>query len=506
MRTILLWLGVLLVSCAAADAVEDPLTKDHLSDQIFMKAAWGMKIDDVTVAKGSIAMEATGATFEFLPARDMITCSQRIGKQRKSLAISFDQGTLAGLEVKAEDTGAVILESAGGLVAKVNCDSLLMLRSPRGTTVTCELQYEDEVNYHEGPHRVWVDRFGCVGVYPIDKASLGKDNGAKSSPTYQMDEGGELWIAIGPPRPYPWKESMELRPLWQGSWETPEQAVPSDEKIESYVGRGSLLWLQSEIMLWKSWHEAFEPRLPDGLRRVIDTSHKLGLRVMVYASPFYFTKGVGGNETYVGENVGRYLQAVEDYLKRYPDTDGVYFDGVYGKSVKNTYICCRATRELIGDDRVLMIHCTHNAPGGRWGRWTFNPAADTWASALLRGESFGFVSSEWLRYFVSGYNTSSAIGFVCNNAGHYAPTKEQVEMVLRANARLPYMTADTDGWVREKPINPKLKEPAPVTKAKHIKAITKWYYPRLDESYRAWFEGINEAGAFDVPAGKGSSD
>jgi len=250
------WL--IFVLCTSVLAVEDPLSKDHLSDQIFMKAAWHMKIDDVAVAKGSIAVAATGATFEFLPARDTIKCSQRIGKQRKSLAISFSKGALAGLAIKAEDTGAVILESASGLIAKVNCDSLLMLRSLSGATVTCELQYKDEVNYHEGANRVWVDRFGCVGVYPIDRAALGKDNDAKSSPTYQLDKNGELWIAIGPPRPYPWKESMALRPLWQGSWDTAEQAVPSDEKIKSYVGRGNLLWLQSEVMLWKSWHEAFQ--------------------------------------------------------------------------------------------------------------------------------------------------------------------------------------------------------------------------------------------------------
>ena len=47
--------------------------------------------------------------------------------------------------------------------------------------------------------------------------------------------------------------------------------------------------------------------------------------------------------------------------------------------------------------------------------------------------------------------------------------------------------------------SPPNTEPAPVTKAKHVKAITESYYPRLTPDYPAWFEKINEAGAFDVP-------
>ena len=73
---------------------------------------------------------------------------------------------------------------------------------------------------------------------------------------------------------------------------------------------------------------------------------------MVYTSPFYFTKGAEGKQVWGGENLGLYLEALESYLEQYPDTDGIYFDGVYGRSVKNTYICCRATRELIGDERM----------------------------------------------------------------------------------------------------------------------------------------------------------
>ncbi|MFH0962381.1 MAG: hypothetical protein V2A58_00045 [Planctomycetota bacterium] len=500
MRPVLASALVLLLIPALARAAEDPLAKDLLSDAIFMKAHWRMEIEATRVSDDSLVVRTTGAVFDFRPLDSVLLCSQRIGKAREVLGLTFPEGFLKGLRIDAADTGAVILRSDGGLLAKVNCDSLLMLRASREAIVSMSLRFPDEVSYHTGDNRLWIDSFGAVGVYPIKNASLAPGGEPQRSPAYAVGVNGELWIVVAPPRPYPWKESMELRPLWQGTWESPQAAVPSDEKIRSYVGRGNLLWLQSEVMLWKDWHNAFEPRLPDELRRVIRTSHALGLRVMVYASPFYFTRGVGGNETFDGTNVGLYLQALEDYLREFPETDGIYFDGLYGRSVANTYVCCRATRELIGDERVLMVHCTHNAPGGAWGKWSYNPAADTWADCTLRGEGFGFVSSPWLRCFVSGYQTSNAIGFLCNNAGYYAPSRRQVEMVLRANCRLPYMTCDTDGWLRDAPVNPRLKEPASQTKAKHVRAMTDWYYPRLDDALREWFEKINEARAFEVAA------
>ena len=490
----------LVAMCASASGVEDPLAKDHMSDQIFMKAAWHMKVENVTASPDKTVVTTTGATFTFTTANATIQCAQRIGKKRDVLTITLGEGALKGLGIKAKDTGAVILESAGGVVAKVNCDSLLMLRSRAGGVVTCRLGVKEEANYHVRSNRLWLDRFGAVGVYPIDKVGLDKDSDRRDSPSYRLAAGGEIWISIGPPRPYPWKESLELRLVWQGSWETPEQAVPSDDKIRGYVGRGSLLLLQGEPMLWKSWKKAYEPRLPKELRRVLDTSHKLGLRVMVYTSPFYFTKGTKGKYVWLGENLGLYLGALESYLGQYPDTDGIYFDGIYGHSVKNTYICCRATREMIGDDRVLLVHSTGNAPGGGGGQFSFNPAADTWANAQLRGEHLGFnLGSEWLRYFVSCYQTSNAIGLVCNNAGYYVPTKREVEMTLRANCRLPYYTADTDYWLRDKPVNLRCQEPPSVTRVKHIKAMKEWYWPRLNDGYRAWFERANASGDIIVP-------
>ena len=498
-------LSIALVSLAKGE-IQDPVATDLMSDQIFMKATWRMRVEDCSTVGTITRVTTTGAHYEFDSDRDTITGRQRIGRERPALVLQVTPGTLQGLRILARDTGAVILESTAGLRAKVNCDSLLMLRSAAATEVSCAPRFVGRKGFHVREHRFWVDEQGAATVFPITKAELAPDlEDADNRPVYRLQAGGEIWAVVGPARPYPWQESVSLQPLWHGSWESPEQAVPSDEKIVSYVGHGNLLWLQSEKMLWKSWHKAFKPRLPDELRRVLDTAHGLGMRVMVYASPFYFTAGLKGTNTRTGENLGLYLAAVADLLDRFPDIDGIYFDGLYMDSIRNTYACCRATRELIGPDRVLMMHCTDNAPYRKRGDWCYNPAADTWANCILRGEGQGFAGGATrLRFVVSGYQVSNTIGFVCNNAGYYAPTRDEVEIVLRTNSRLPYMTADTDGWRRQKPINKRLQEPAPLTKAKHVRSLLSWYRPRLDApGYRAWLEDINDRGAFELPPAAG---
>jgi len=405
----------------------DPLQHDIISDEIFMDAAWHMKIEDVQQTPDGLTVTTTGAVFEFSPQKSQVVCHQRLARARPSLVVAFSDGSLSGLHVTSQGSGAVILRSAAGVEFKVNCDSLLMIRSQDDVAVRCRLLFKPVQTYSHGPrgpHHLLMDPLGAVGLFPIEGARQTRRRKPINEFTYSLSGEQMLWCAICPPREYPWEESLRERIIWQGSWKSPELAVPSNEHIDKWQDKGTILLLQSEEMLWKSWQEAFEPRLPEDFQRVIDHSHEVGLRVIAYASPFYFTKATDVVRTYTGENLSLYLAAVADLLKRYPDLDGIYFDGVYAGSVKNTYVVCRATRELIGDERILEIHCTGNAPGGSESSGLcYNPAADTWANFILRGETQGFISQRWLRFFVSGYNISNAIGVVCNNVGYWAPTE-----------------------------------------------------------------------------------
>jgi len=133
----------------------------------------------------------------------------------------------------------------------------------------------------------------------------------------------------------------------------------------------------------------------------------------------------------------------------------------------------RKARELLGEDKILEIHTTQSAPAAGWGNWLYVPTSDTYADFTLKGETFGFVSPEWLRYFVSEYNISNAIGYVCNNSGYQIPTEQQIEDTLAANARLSFVPCSGDAW------------------DEHVHAMSTWYFPRLNDDLRREIEKAN---------------
>jgi len=288
-------IGLLVMSLswgrAQLPCLNDPLQYDIMSDEIFMEAGWHFQIDGVQTDPQRITVTTTGAKFYFSPSADRVLCEQRLPRQRRSLLLRFPAGGLDELEIIAQDSGAVILQSQAGVRFKVNCDSLLMIRSQRAAPLRCRVLFQPRQTYSYGSDHLVMDAYGAVGLYSMN----GVDGGQKVEgvPEYTYDLGGEgmVWCAIGPARPYPWEQSLNERLIWQGSWKSPELAVPSNELIDELKDKGTILWLQSEQMLWKTWyHQDFFPRLPDEFERVIDHSHEVGLRVMAYASPYYFVK------------------------------------------------------------------------------------------------------------------------------------------------------------------------------------------------------------------------
>ena len=318
-----------------------PLTeigqKDLMSDQIFMRSLWGMRVEKCAAKAGIIEVVTTGAVFIFNSNDSTLQCNQRIGAKRQTLSVRFPSGVLSGLSVSAKDTGAVILKSVAGMIFKVNCDSMLMIRTTSPALVDFSVAWKPAVVYEYSSHRLILDPFGAVALLPIRNTKL-QSIQSNQQHSYEVGANGEIWVSVGPPRPYRWKDSLGNRLIWQGSWQKPEYANPSDDKIKKWAPYGNILWLQSEFMMWKSWHEAFEPRFPDELARVLKTAHSLKQRVMAYFSPYYFTKGIGGENTDTGENIGQYFQAVNDFRTKFPTLDGFYFDGVYPGSVEQTII------------------------------------------------------------------------------------------------------------------------------------------------------------------------
>lgn len=231
-------------------------------------------------------------------------------------------------------------------------------------------------------------------------------------------------------------------------------SYPPDEALERWSRYGTILLLQSEVMLWKDWNLGFEPRRgSDEFARVRDTLHRLGMRMLVYTSPHYFLRGTDREATamnsfenfsgwpagtHYGENIELFLAAIARLLKEHRP-DGLYFDGQYTYNPAGLYLLARKARELLGEEGLLEWHSTY-ALGMEQ---CYLPPADAYVDIILRGEGAHalYEDERYLRYFVSGYNAHNCIGVLCCNTSR--PTPKLIDRLLSVNGRMHTMA----GWM-----------------------------------------------------------
>jgi hypothetical protein len=237
-----------------------------------------------------------------------------------------------------------------------------------------------------------------------------------------------------------------------------ETGYPTDADIEAWQPHGNILLQQAEVMLWKDWSLRFVPRSGiEEFQRVNRTCERLGMRNIVYTSPFYFLTGTGleaqamnsfENFAQTGFSPGDprglnwpiFLAEISRVMGEY-QPDGLYFDGIYGNIVR-TYLISRKAREVVGDRGLLEYHATGSPPGGG----CYLPQIDTYFNFMLRGEGCPdqYADSDYLRYFVSTYNISNSIGVLCNN-NDYRLDEEFIGTLLDNNIRFHFIA----GWLHD---------------------------------------------------------
>jgi hypothetical protein len=161
------------------------------------------------------------------------------------------------------------------------------------------------------------------------------------------------------------------------------------------------------------------------------------MRIIPYFSPYYYD---GSLELTEGAEQRTYFDEVRhaiDELK----VDGLYFDGV-SMDFRKSYWVTRRTRQMIGDGRILYVHCSTD-PLGKAG--IYCPFIDTYADYILRGEAgrAELDRNTFLRWVVSSYNIGNAVGIWCyygstGKSGYrnIVPHSEDIDAALRLHARL----------------------------------------------------------------------
>ena len=443
-------------ACAAEPAVSPSLEADAgylLTTRDFMGAQLGMAVTGTQTAAGRLVVRTTGAEFAFSPGEGRLVVRQLLGRPREAVRVAFPPRALAGLRVQRTGTGAVLLRNAAGTVQlRLNGDSLLMLRSQEPLELRCNVAFSPASVRSCGGDRLLLDEWGAVGTYFATGTGKTVDHLADRALDCSLAAGQVWWLAVGPPRPYPWEDSFRERVAWHWSMQT---GYPPDADLEQWSRCANIVLQQAEVMLWKDWSLRFIPR--NGLeefRRVNRTCERLGMRNIVYTSPYYFLTGTGleskamnsfDNFAATGFSPGDgrglnwpiFVSEITKVVKEY-QPDGLYFDGIYDNIVR-TYLLSRKARELVGDRGILEFHATGSPPGGG----VYLPQIDTYYTFILRGEGCqaSYSDPDYLRYFVSTYNISNSIGVLCNNNG-YPLDDKFVNTLLDNNIRLHYLPAE----------------------------------------------------------------
>lgn len=452
-----LLLAAMLLLTAAAVAAEPALSPsleadaDYLlSTTDFMNPQLGMRVEQVDTGSQRVLIRTTGAEFVFSPAANRLTISQLLGRKREAVQVAFPAGALSGLAIERKGDGAVLLRNgSGSLQLRINGDSLLMLKTRQPLELSCRVAFTPAAVHSFQHDRLMLDEWGAVGTYFATGVGKTEDHPNEKAWTCSLGADQVWWLSVGPPRPYPWEDSLKERVAWHWSMQT---GYPSDAEIEQWSKHANILLQQSEVMLWKDWSLRFIPRNGiEEFQRVNKTCERLGMRNIVYTSPFYFLTGTGleskamnsfDNFAVTGFSPGDgrglnwpiFLSEITKVIKEY-QPDGLYFDGIYG-SVVRTYLLSRKARELVGDQGILEFHATGSPPGGN----VYLPQIDTYYTFILRGEGCqqAYTDPDYLRYFVSTYNISNSIGVLCNN-NDYPLDERFVNLLLDNNIRLHYL-------------------------------------------------------------------
>jgi hypothetical protein len=269
---------------------------------------------------------------------------------------------------------------------------------------------------------------------------------------YDFSAGDETWVSVFPPRPYNWNRAFEALEHDGGEG---ANAYPTNEQIAAAAKYCKVLTLHAGI--WQDIPQDLKVKLSPVPRykqyvhgsmpfaatkhvplnmaefiRTRDEAHRLGMKVVVYVSPFYST---------APDIYAEMRRVLSEY-----QLDGLYFDGISMDFRKSYEVITRA-REILGDDRILYVHCSSDPLND--GR-IYCPFIDTYADYILRGEPgvWGLKLDEFLRWTISGYNISNAVGYWCYygsnrqqgynasapRAGKYfntLPTSEHIDAAIR---------------------------------------------------------------------------
>ncbi|OIN98521.1 hypothetical protein COY52_05890 [Candidatus Desantisbacteria bacterium CG_4_10_14_0_8_um_filter_48_22] len=386
-----------------------------------------MKITGVIDENEKLTVATTGAKYVFLKTgeKGRILCYQLINivnGERLNAVIIFPFSFLSlTLEKKGADYCVLHQGFSGEFFVRfqVNGDSVLDLYTPLELNIGFDIELSPAYSAEKDGNAIFIDDKGGFGIYPCrgyarsEKKVL--DNG-NIRMEYASGRPCRFLVSIFPPRKFQeeryYKENIAhfgVNPPWTF------YPYPSDEMIEGVSAHANLLVLHAQIWQGKLQRNGIEPKsTPEllsnasfssfdhvpvsekELARVVRKCRSLKMKVIPYLSPTFSTA--------FGED---FLAQVRKMLDKY-GMDGVYLDG-FSFDLLYGYRLIRDIRRILGD-RILYLHATCEP---FWDARVWCPFIYAYADYSLRAEMQGDFDDNYLRYGISGYNTSNSIHYTC---------------------------------------------------------------------------------------------
>lgn len=490
---VLLTLGI-LSPCTAEEFVPPAVSmNDLLKPEMFPDAQFGMKVDSAVDGDKAVVI-TTGGKFVIDKKANLIECGQRIAKERSVATIKLP-GSIEAVKLTHSTSGGAIF-SDGSTTIRINCDSLVMISPGVDGDITAELSFVPDYHREFFSNFNFFDPYGGISFFTAI-LHPGSDWYACENPVrivWHWKAGDVLWAGVSPPKGYDWKKSVEDRMISYGT-SVDRYMYPSLLELKYYRMAGfTTLQLHNEEM-WEHWQLSLVPRDQENYKRFMRDAKEAGIRVCVYASPYFFLGGsrevhraspdshVGWGE-FTGEGAFEYVRQAKRLVEEF-DTPGLYFDELYSSrtAIPAQYYVARTCRGLIGDANPLMLHPTTDTLGdGHTGVWC--PALHAYFDYIYKGEGEeGRREKAYTRYVLSSYNLSNSIGMQnledrSTIVFEHDPQWHMEYWLKQANVRF---------WIR-----------TAVLMSPWVESYRTYYWPRLNEGLKAEIEPelLKPVGAF----------
>lgn len=403
----LIWLSNLFT---ATNNVSD------LSKEIENIKIKGMGIEDLRVKDGISVLTTSGGIFHVDPENGTIDIRQRIGKDRLLATVLLTDDRLKSLSAPIQRGFDIVWEGSSLESPKITIsgDSVIRFFNIERLEVLFHFYpvhqtFNVAISKYDNGGLLALDDDGGLAIIPPSYGSNERWPKRFENNTWKLvaeEPLPLLFIGVLPPRPFDWERSF--MPVIH--YASHVQRYPTDEQIIAYSKYAKVLEMHSwvwqnrynenerdekgeKLPLWADY--SFWPQdgkwIPDDeteLKRVINTAHVYGMKVLPYVS-------MGNNkvdfEAYITE------------IKRLKDVygiDGVYLDGLFPQQPELGYQAARALRELFGEDGWLTLHDTHQN-----GYWV--PFINAYMDLIITSEHNVFE-----RWTSTSYKISNAIASV----------------------------------------------------------------------------------------------